>query len=155
MKIMKKIKDGLTIRYVVARDLETICDIENDSYEFPWTKGEFALSRVDRKQVFMVAESDNKVVGYMIYKLLMHSIKILNITVVSGLRKHGIGEAMVDRLKNKMRTGNRSSIMADVRDSNLPAHLFFKAIGFRATKVFKDKYENVDDDCYRFIFTDS
>ena len=40
--------------------------------------------------------------------------------------------------------------MLEVSEMNLPAHLFFKAVGFRATRIIQDFYEDCDDDAYQF-----
>ena len=38
--------------------------------------------------------------------------------------------------------------MLEVRETNLPAQLFFRSLGFRATTVLKDLYQDSTEDAY-------
>lgn len=63
------------IRWLIGRDMEEVMEIENSSFDDPWTPDEFTQSLRQRSIIGMVAEChedgdlSGKVIGYMIYEL--------------------------------------------------------------------------------------
>ena len=55
---------------------------------------------------------------------------------------------MMDKLIGKLTPDRRGRIVLEVRETNLPAQLFFRSLGFRATSVLKDFYEDSTEDAY-------
>ncbi len=96
----------------------------------------------------MVAEIDDTIVGYMIYELHQNRLHILNFAVHPNHRHQGVGRSMVEKLVGKLSPDRRNRIMLEVRETNLDAQLFFKAMEFRAVKVVRDFYEDTTEDAY-------
>jgi len=96
----------------------------------------------------MVAEHEDQVVGFMVYELHKNRIHILNFAVSSEFRRLGVGSQMVDKLVAKLSSQRRSRILLEVRETNLPAQIFFRENGFRAVSVLKDYYEDTPEDAY-------
>lgn len=65
-------------------------------------------------------------------------------------QRTGVGTAMINRLKGKLSRDRRNRIVFEVRESNIPAQLFFKSQGFHAIEVLKGHYEDCNEDAYRF-----
>ena len=57
------------IRWMIRRDMPEVLDIENRSFEFPWSEEEFIRCLRQRNCIGMVAEHEQHVVGFMIYEL--------------------------------------------------------------------------------------
>jgi len=55
---------------------------------------------------------------------------------------------MMDKLVAKLTPDRRGRIVLEVRETNLPAQLFFRSLGFRATSVLKDFYQDSTEDAY-------
>ena len=53
----------------------------------------------------------------------------------------------------KLTPDRRGRIMLEVRETNLPAQLFFRSLGFRATSVLKDFYQDSTEDAYMMQFS--
>jgi ribosomal-protein-alanine N-acetyltransferase len=96
----------------------------------------------------MVAEEDDKVVGFMIYELHKNRLHILNFCVHPEHHRTGVGRAMLSKLLGKLSLERRNRIMLEVRETNLEAQLFFKSIGFRAISVLRDFYDDTVEDAY-------
>ena len=105
----------------------------------------------------MVAEQGEKILGYMLYDLEKSKIRLLNLAVHPSFRRQGVGWAMLHNprmvglgagLLTKLSEHRRMSCVLAVRDSNLPAHLFFKACGFQAIKVLRQHYSDSGEDAY-------
>jgi ribosomal-protein-alanine N-acetyltransferase len=96
----------------------------------------------------MVAEHDEQVVGFMIYELQKSRLHVLNFAVDPNFRRYGVGQSMIQKLIGKLSREHRNRILLEVRETNLEAQLFFKAMGFRAISVLRDFYEDTTEDAY-------
>ena len=140
------------IRWMIRRDMPEILEIENSSFEFPWSDDDFIRCLRQRNCIGMVAECDDRVVGFMIYELHKTRLHVLNLAVHPDFRRRGIGTQMAEKLISKLSQERRSRILLEIRETNLPAQLFFRQIGFRAVSVLRDFYEDTTEDAYLMQF---
>ncbi len=141
-------KSCVHIRWMIRRDMPAVLAIEDSSFEFPWCEEEFIRCLRQRNCIGMVAEVDDKVVGFMIYELHKNRLHLLNFCVDPESRRCGIGSAMMEKLAGKLSIERRNRIMLEVRETNLEAQLFFKTFGFKAISVLRDFYEDTVEDAY-------
>ena len=139
---------GFHVRWMIRRDLADVMQIEAAAFEFPWSEDEFVRCLRQRNCIGMVAEWDDKVVGYMIYELHKNRLHILNFAVSAEFRRRGVGSRMASKLTAKLTSQRRSRILLEVRETNLAAQLFFRGQGFRAVSVLRDYYEDTTEDAY-------
>lgn len=144
--------NGVVITWMIRRDLPRVLEIEKESFQFPWSEEDFCMCLRERTCIGVVARdsSGSDILGFMIYELHKQRIHLLNLAVASDQRRCGVGEAMITRLLGKLTPDRRNRITAEVRESNLPAHLFFRACDFRATRVLRDYYAETGEDAYVF-----
>ena len=140
------------IRWMIRRDMPSVLAIEESAFEFAWSEDDFIRCLRQRNCIGMVAEENDRVVGFMIYELHKNRLHILNFAVAPDARRGGIGRAMVAKLLGKLSQDRRNRIMLEVRETNLEAQLFFKSIGFKAVSVLRDYYEDSDEDAYLMQF---
>ena len=136
------------IRWMIRRDMPAVMDIEQQSFEFPWSEEEFIRCLRQRNCIGMVAERGDQVAGFMIYELHKNRLHLLNFAVASALRRSGIGSAMIEKLSSKLTAERRNRIMLEVRETNLDAQIFFRQRGFRAISVLRSFYEDSPEDAY-------
>jgi [ribosomal protein S18]-alanine N-acetyltransferase len=136
------------IRWMIRRDMLEVLEIENQSFEFPWSEDDFIRCLRQRNCIGMVAEHDERVAGFMIYELHRNRLHILNFAVAAEFRRKGVGHQMVEKLVGKLSSQRRSRIMLEVRETNLAAQLFFRTLGFRAISVLRDFYVDTTEDAY-------
>ena len=136
------------IRWMIRRDMPEVLDIEASSFEFPWADEDFVRCLRQRNCIGMVAEYEDRVVGFMIYELHKTRIHVLNFAVAPGYRRRSVGSQMVAKLVGKLSSQRRSRIVLEVRETNLPAQLFFRENGFRAISVMRAYYEDTPEDAY-------
>ena len=79
-------KKELLIRWHVLSDMPAILEIEQDSFEFPWTAMDFARWSRQRHAYLFVAETGRRIVGYMAYDALPGRVQLLNVAVARGVR---------------------------------------------------------------------
>lgn len=136
------------IRWMIRRDMPEVLAIEHASREFPWCEEEFLRVLRQRNCIGMVAEYGERVVGFMIYELHKSKLQVLNFAVLPEQRRCGVGQQMVAKLVGKLSNHRRTRIALHVRETNLPAQLFFRDQGFRAAEVVREYYEDTGEDAY-------
>jgi ribosomal-protein-alanine N-acetyltransferase len=136
------------IRWMIRRDMPEVLAIESHSFEFPWSEDDFIRCLRQRNCIGMVAERDERVVGFMIYELHRNRLHILNFAVHPDFRRHGVGHQMATKLIGKLSPQRRSRILLEVRETNLDAQLFFRDLNFRAISVLRDFYDDTTEDAY-------
>ena len=136
------------IRWMIRRDMPEVLSTELASFEYAWTEDDFLRCLRQRNCIGMVAEHDDRVVGFMIYELHKTKLHVLNFAVAPEMRRVGIGTQMVHKLVGKLSSHRRTRITLEVRETNLPAQLFFRTQGFKAVKVLRAFYEDSGEDAF-------
>jgi ribosomal-protein-alanine N-acetyltransferase len=137
---------------MIRRDMAEVLEIEGESFEFPWCEEDFIRCLRQRNCIGMVAEHGERVVGFMIYELHKTRLHILNFAVAKGFRQRDVGRQMAEKLISKLSSQRRTRITLEVRETNLPAQLFFKQLQFRATMVLRSYYDDSPEDAYLMQF---
>ena len=144
----KKEQLRVHIRWMIRRDMPEVLQTEQESFDYSWTEEDFLRCLRQRNCIGMVAEHGEKVVGFMIYELHKSKLHILNFAVHPISRRTGVGSQMVAKLISKLSSHRRTRITLAVRETNLTAQLFFRAQGFRATRVLRAYYEDSGEDAF-------
>ena len=135
-------KPALHVRWALRRDLAEIVAIEADSYDRAWTEEDFLDVMRSRDTIVYVAVRADAVVGYVAMRMHAASLEIVNLAVAPGCRHQAVGSKLVDKVVSRIYSGRRTRVDVAVREGNLPAQLFFKNVGFRATSVSRDHFDN-------------
>jgi ribosomal-protein-alanine N-acetyltransferase len=136
------------IRWMIRRDMADVLQAERQSFEYAWTEEDFLQCLRQRNCIGMVAECDDRIVGFMIYELHKNRLHLLNFAVAEEYRRIGIGSQMVEKLIAKMASHRRNKITLAVRERNLAAQLFFRNLDFRASRVMRNYYEDSGEDAF-------
>jgi [ribosomal protein S18]-alanine N-acetyltransferase len=140
------------IRWMIRRDMPEVLAIEHASFEFPWCEEEFLRVLRQRNCIGMVAECGERIIGFMIYELHRNRIHVLDFATHPEFRRHGVGRQMVTKLVGKLSTQRRNRIVLCVRETNLPAQLFFRVVGFRAMEVIREHFQDTGEDGYGMLY---
>lgn len=137
------------IRFIETRDRPAVLDIENRSFEGPWDGEDFARCLRQHKCNGIVAEHYGRIVGYTIYEK-GKKLRIINMAVHPDFRRQDIGAQMMEECKTGMVAGDKKkNVELQVRETNLDAQLFFKAMGFEASgEIIPEFYENPTEAAY-------
>lgn len=136
------------IRWMIRRDMPEVLQIEQDSHDYPWTEEDFLHCLRQRNCIGMVAEIGEQVVGFMIYELHKIRLHILNFAVHPAHRRRRVGSQMVQKLISKLSSHRRNCITLEIRETSLESQLFFRTVGFCATSVLRDHFEDTGEDAY-------
>jgi ribosomal-protein-alanine N-acetyltransferase len=142
----------IKLREFSLSDLNEVLEIERAS--FP-KKQVYSKSRFERyyqkcPESFIVAESENEVVGYTIGKLKNRVpakpvAEIISLAVRPDFRQKGIGKELTNFLISHFKKRGVKEIFLEVRTENKTAISFYKNLGFTVLKTLKNYYRNGDD----------
>ncbi len=153
MEALEKVR--VHTRWVIKRDLPEILEIENASFAVPWVEEDFLRCLRNRNCIGMVAEhgayGHELVIGYTLYELHRDRIHLLSFAVLPAWRRQGVGEQMIEKLARKLCGHGRNRLTIEVRETNLEAQLFFRKVGFLATRVIPGHYEDTGEDGFRMV----
>jgi ribosomal-protein-alanine N-acetyltransferase len=112
-------------------DLDAVLAIEADMHPHPWTAGNFrdTLASGYDAQVLRLAE-EPAVAGYVVLMPVVDEAHLLNVTVRRDLQGRRFGKLLLDAVVAKTRGWNMTSILLEVRPSNVRAAQVYQRYGF-------------------------
>lgn len=134
----------ILIRKATNDDIDAVIDIENQEFLHPWKRSMFE-SEIDHDIAFFyvaVAQSNQQVVGYIIFWVIGNQIELHNIAVCQSHKKKGIGKKLLSFLLDQASQYHVAEIFLEVRASNHEAISFYEAHQFKRVIVRKKYYNN-------------
>ena len=145
---MTTIYTDTNIRHMIRRDLDEIIEIERDNFDRPWTEQEFISFARHPEARPRVVTCGPRVIGYCMSIKVDREHRIMNLAVSKRVQRGGVGRLMIGDLKEIVQRHWRRSMVAEVRERNVPAQLFFQAMGFLCVCQHKGYYCSTDEDMY-------
>ena len=137
---------GVSLRPMIAADLDPVMAIERSSFPFPWSSRFFLEELRVECARSLVAEIDGKIVGYVLFWLLPDEVDVHNIAVDGEFRRRGIGRVLLEQVLQAGRRRKSSQVTLEVRESNMPAQRLYESLGFRRTGIRKGYYADNGED---------
>ena len=135
-----------TLRAATLDDLESIAEIERSAFTDPWSRASFR-SMLDQAPVwFVVAESGERVVGYVVAWFIGGDGEIGNVAVDEAYRGQGIGGMLLDAVLAEARRREVEAVYLEVRESNLAARRMYERYGFARVGRRRRYYRRPEED---------
>lgn len=139
--------DDLIIRKMTAKDIDRVSRIEEQNFSRPWSREAFETMLNSENALYMVAQTDDKVVGNCGVIVAVDEGDICNVAVDKDYRGRGIGEELV---KTVMKTAAEElgvrAFTLEVRASNAAAIRLYEKIGFVSEGVRPKFYSSPVED---------
>lgn len=130
------------IIYDVREDqLDSIECIERECFSLPWTREQLEHQLTDDTHVFLAAECSSTVAGYVGMSYVLDEGYISNVAVSTEYRRHGIADALINKLCERAEKLDLSFVTLEVRKSNDPAIALYSKHGFVPVGERKNYYE--------------
>ena len=94
------------------------------------------------KGIFLVAEQDGEVQGYVGCQTVLDEGYITNVAVSPDFRRQGIARALIAELTAKAGENKLAFVTLEVRESNAPAIALYTGAGFAPVGKRKNFYSN-------------
>ena len=120
------------------RHLDTLAEIEKACFHAPWSAD--MLREELGKGIFLVAEQDGAVAGYVGCQTVLDEGYITNVAVSPDCRRQGIGRALIAELTERAKRAGLAFVTLEARESNAPAITLYEGAGFRRVGVRKNFY---------------
>lgn len=117
------------LRPMQIPDLEAVLAIENQVYEFPWTRGNFIDSIAAGYEAWLLEEGGS-VAGYFLALQGVDEMHLLNISVAPAEQGRGHARQMLDALCRLCHQSGCLQLWLEVRKSNERARQLYVRYGF-------------------------
>ena len=133
--------------------LPQIQRIEQQSFSVPWTEAMLRMQLQPDSHVFLTAETDGAVVGYVGMLYVLDEGYISNVAVRPDYRRRGVAEALLAELEARGRALMLSFLTLEVRESNAAAVALYEKRGYRVAGRRKNYYEKPTEDALLMTLT--
>ena len=137
------------MKYIIepmkVEDIDEVANIERLSFKSPYSKRLLLDELRGENHVYLVAKSNDKVIGYGGMWYILDEAHINNIAIHPDFRRMGIGGGLVKELiKNASHSGMKAMTL-EVRKSNVAAIEMYTLAGFEGVGYRKGYYEDSED----------
>jgi ribosomal-protein-alanine N-acetyltransferase len=134
------------IRRVERADVPALTRIEQRCFTDPWSEAGIRESIQSETTIALLAENMEGEVGYLMARLSGEEGEILNLAVLPGHRRQGVGRRLLEQgLALLIGRGVREAYL-EVRESNLAARDLYQGFGFRPVGMRPHYYRNPAED---------
>ena len=141
----------IQIREMQVRDTNAVTEIERQIFSQPWSRQGFLDAVNLGNTVFLVAEENNRIIGYIGMYLAMDEGEITNVAVAPVERCHGVGGMLLTELLKIAENKGVARIVLEVRASNDSAIRLYDRNGFVQCGMRKGFYEFPKEDAYVMV----
>lgn len=119
-----------------------VAALEKQCFADPWSEGSIASELDNPLSLWLVAEQDGAVCGYVGSQTVLDETDMMNIAVRPDCRRHGIAAALIDELIVRLKERGSHILRLEVRVSNAPAIALYDSLGFTQLGLRKNYYRN-------------
>lgn len=119
-----------------------VAALERQCFADPWSEGSIASELDNPLSLWLVAEQDGAVCGYVGSQTVLDETDMMNIAVRPDCRRHGIAAALIDELIVRLKERGSHILRLEVRVSNAPAIALYDSLGFTQLGLRKNYYRN-------------
>jgi len=138
--------DYIHFRKMEPSDLDEIVKIERASFSSPWSARFFLEELRAPCARSLLAQIEERVVGYVIYWELPAELDVHNLAVHPNCRRQGIGRSLLSVTIGEARIRGLSRISLEVRRSNVSAQSLYWSLGFVTRGVRRGYYLDNGED---------
>ncbi len=131
----------MLIRKCEKKDLDRVMEIENESFEYPYSR-EVLEENISNDLFLVIENEEGKIIGYILADEQRDHGMIISIAVSSSHRKEGHGSSLLRAVFDRIET---DSYLLTVRVSNEEALAFYEEVGFSQVGKIEGYYQNDED----------
>lgn len=110
--------------------LDGIESIERACFTQPWSRDSIAFEMTCEDSVFLAAEEDGRIVGFIIARRSFEEAEILNVATAPDMRRRGIGDSLLSTAIQRLEGSGTEKMFLEVRAGNVPAISLYEKYGF-------------------------
>jgi len=123
-----------------------VAELEKLCFSDPWSENSVASELNNELSLWLVADDNGEVLGYVGSQTVMGESDMMNIAVHPDFRKQGIATGLIVGLVEELRKLGSHSLTLEVRASNETAIRLYLGLGFDEVGRRKNYYRNPKED---------
>ena len=123
-----------------------VAEMERQCFSDPWSEKSVASELDNPLSLWLIAEADGVVAGYVGSQTVLDSADMMNLAVSQDFRRQGIGEQLVNSLTEALAEKGVKTLLLEVRISNGPAKQLYQKLGFEIVGKRPRYYEKPRED---------
>jgi len=135
----------MVIRPMKEEDLPRVLEIEKETFPTPWGKWAFLVELKPPGHAY-VCEIQDRVVGYLVLRIIADEAHLMNIAVDRPWRGKGMGKAMLRFAIDLCSQKGVTSLWLEVRESNHAAIALYRKMGFVLVGRRRRYYQDTGED---------
>ncbi|KHS55622.1 30S ribosomal protein S18 [Terrisporobacter othiniensis] len=136
----------MIIRSMTKDDVDSVYIVEENCFTDPWSKESIRKELKNDLARYLVAELDNKIVGYVGVWFVVDEGHITNVAVHSDYRGKKIGDKLVKEMVKLCEESKLVAMTLEVRSSNTVAQNLYRKYGFKMGGIRKEYYSDNKED---------
>ena len=126
--------------------VKAVAELEKLCFSDPWSENSVASELKNKLALWLVAEEDGRVAGYIGSQTCGDESDVMNVAVHPDFRRCGIAQALVNALVEELKAIGSRCLTLEVRASNIPAIALYEKMGFGEVGRRKNYYRNPRED---------
>ena len=112
------------------RHVAEVAALEKECFSLPWYEAAVGSELDNPLSLWLVAEEDGKLLGYVGSQTVLGESDMMNLAVRPEYRRRRIGKMLVEALCTALRVQGSHCLTLEVRTSNKGARALYAALGF-------------------------
>ena len=132
----------MQIRKAEKKDISQIVVIAKEEFGIDaWTENQFLSELEESNRIFLVAEDNGEILGYLTTLMLIDEMEILDIAVKNEHKRKHIASSLFEELFDKF--GDIIKVWhLEIAEDNYVAHKLYEKYGFKDIAVRKNYYKS-------------
>ena len=123
-----------------------IAQLEAQCFSDPWSEKSIASELENPLSLWLVAEENGRVCGYVGSQTVLDESDMMNVAVDPGFRRQGIARTLIETLIAELSKMGSRCLRLEVRLSNENARALYARMGFQQLGLRKNYYHNPKED---------
>lgn len=136
----------INIKPLTEEYVDQVCILEEEAFSMPWHKESFLEMISNKNAQYLVALSDNQVVGSCGLRNIVGEGEITNVVTAKEYRNMGIGKILLNTLLEEGTKMGVEAFTLEVRKSNAAAIHLYESLGFVTEGIRPNFYEKPTED---------
>ncbi len=136
----------MTIVNMTQAHISPIAELEKLCFSAPWSESSIAYELNNPLSLWLVAEANGQVMGYIGSQSVLPESDVMNVAVFPQYRRKGVAEKLVIALAEALKAAGNETLTLEVRASNVPAIALYEKLGFVQVGLRKNYYRDPKED---------
>ena len=134
------------IRKMRREDVPQVAALERLCFSDPWSEASISSELENPISLWLVAEADGVVQGYIGSQFVSPDCDIMNLAVAPDARRQQLGRTLLQSLIDELHRYGMERLFLEVRASNAPAQALYASFDFEQVGLRKKYYVNPTED---------